>query len=238
MTRHKETKEYYDDFSTWYENERHHGYHAMLDELELNVLLPLADGKDVLEVGAGTGLIMQGLKQIARRMVGLDISTGMLRGALERGFEVVQGGATELPFDNEQFDLSFSYKVLAHVPDIRGALREMSRVLRPGGRMVAEFYNAHSLRCLAKRLGGPGSISSSRTEAEVFTRWDTPDEIMSYLPSDVVFEGWRGVRVFTPAAMAFKIPGASKILPALEKTVVDSPLAQFGGFLIAVCRKL
>lgn len=233
----KNTISYYDEFSDWYELERHHGYHAMLDRLELEVVKPLATDNDVLEVGAGTGLIMQGLKGIAKRQVGLDISPGMLKTAVGRGFEVVQGSATELPFTDERFDLAYSFKVLAHVPDIREALQEMSRVLRPGGYLVAEFYNSYSIRRLAKVLGGPGKISDQSTEAEVFTRWDTPKEVQSYLPGDVTFEGWRGVRVFTPAAVAFKVPLAEKILPALEERVLNSPLARFGGFLIAVCRK-
>ena len=233
----KKTIDYYDEFSDWYELERHHGYHAMLDRLELDVVRPLAKGKDVLEVGAGTGLIMEGLKESANRQVGLDISSGMLKAAVGRGFEVVQGSATDLPFENEQFDLAYSFKVLAHVPDIKEALQEMSRVLRPGGYLVAEFYNAYSIRRLAKLLGGPGKISEQSTEAEVYTRWDTPDEIESYLPGDVTFEGWRGVRVFTPAAVAFKVPLAETVLPKLEAMALASPLARFGGFLIAVCRK-
>ncbi|MCP4604150.1 MAG: methyltransferase domain-containing protein [Proteobacteria bacterium] len=233
----KQIKEYYDDFSTWYERERHHGYHAMLDRLELEVLTPLAVDKDVLEVGAGTGLLMQGLAQTARRLVGLDISAGMLGAASKRGFEVAQGSAVDLPFESEQFDLAYSFKVLAHVPDIEKALGEMARVLKPGGYLVAEFYNSHSVRRIAKQLSRPGKISKERTEADVFTRWDTPDQIKSYLPAEVTLEGWRGVRVFTPAALAFRIPGANKLLPVLESWAIDSPLARFGGFLIAVCRK-
>ena len=232
-----ETKNYYDDFSGWYERERHHGYHAMLDELELEVLLPLARGREVLEVGCGTGLIMRGLAGAADRLVGLDLSPGMLAEARRRGFEVVEGSADRLPFDDESFDLAFSFKVLAHVPDIRRALGEMARVLRPGGHLVAEFYNALSLRHLAKRLGGPGRISERRTEAEVFTRWDTPRQARSYLPPRLVFEGWRGVRVFTPAAAAFKLPGADLVLGGAERWALESPLSRFGGFLIAVCRK-
>jgi ubiquinone/menaquinone biosynthesis C-methylase UbiE len=233
----KKTIDYYDEFSDWYELERHHGYHAMLDRLELDVIRPLARDKDVLEVGAGTGLIMEGLKELANRQVGLDISSGMLKSAVDRGFEVVQGSATDLPFESEQFDLAYSFKVLAHVPDIEEALQEMSRVLKPGGYLVAEFYNAYSIRRLAKLLGGPGKISDQSTEAEVFTRWDTPSEIESYLPGDVTFEGWRGVRVFTPAAVAFKVPLVNSFLPKLEAMALASPLARFGGFLIAVCQK-
>lgn len=233
----KNTIDYYDDFSDWYENERKQGYHAMLDELELEVLAPFAEGKEVLEVGAGTGLIMAGLGNAPKRLVGLDISPGMLKKAVARGFEVVQGSATALPFDDNQFDLVYSFKVLAHIPDIETAVSEMVRVLRPGGHLVAEFYNANSLRRFAKWLGGPGSISNSRTEEDVFTRWDTPGEVISYLPPNVEFKGWRGVRVFTPAALAFKIPGAAKILPSLEKRALDSMLSRFGGFLVAVCQK-
>jgi SAM-dependent methyltransferase len=234
---HSDNKNYYDDFSGWYERERHHGYHAMLDDLELDILRPMAAGAEVLEVGCGTGLIMRGLADTARRLAGVDISPGMLAEARRRGFDVVEGDAQRLPFADETFDLAYSFKVLAHVPDIRLAMREMARVLRPGGRLVAEFYNALSLRRLAKRIGRPGRISADRTEAEVFTRWDTPRQVRGYIPSGMTFEGWRGVRVFTPAAKVFNLPVAGAVLSAAERRAVSSPLARFGGFLIAVCRK-
>jgi len=232
-----ETKKYYNDFSNWYEKERHHGYHAMLDELELDILLPLAKQKDVLEVGCGTGLIMRGLKDTAKRIVGIDISPGMLEEARKRGFEVVEGNAEKLPFEDESFDLVYSYKVLAHVPGIENAVREMARVLRPGGYMVAEFYNALSIRHLAKTIGRPGKISDGRTEAEVYTRWDTPRQIRNYLPLGMTFEGWRGVRVFTPTAHVYNLPVVKDVLLGAEKWAVNSPLARFGGFLVAVCQK-
>lgn len=233
----KETIDYYDDFSGWYERERKHGYHAMLDMLELDVLRPLATGKSVLEVGAGTGLILSGLGDAPVKKVGVDISSGMLAKAKARGFDVVQGSATELPFEDNTFDVAFSFKVLAHIPDIEKALLEMARVLRPGGKLLAEFYNANSIRKWAKRLGGPGHISENRTEAEVFTRWDTPQEVLSYLPETVVFERWAGVRVITPAAAVFMLPLVDTILPRIERNLISSRFAHFGGFLIAICEK-
>jgi ubiquinone/menaquinone biosynthesis C-methylase UbiE len=232
-----DAKGYYDDFSGWYERKRHHGYHAMLDDLELGIVRGLAGGREVLEVGCGTGLIMRGLDGRAKRLVGVDISPGMLAEARRRGFEVLEGRAEKLPFADESFDLAYSFKVLAHVPEIELALREMARVLRPGGYLVAEFYNALSLRRLAKRLGGPGKISDDRTEAEMFTRWDTPRQIMSYLPPGLVFEGWRGVRVLTPVAFVHDIPLVGGLVARAERTAMRSPLARFGGFLVAVCRK-
>ena len=233
----KETIDYYDDFSGWYERERKHGYHAMLDMLELGVLEPLTVGKSVLEVGAGTGLILEGLGDAPARKVGIDISSGMLAKAKARGFDVLQGSATDLPFEDHTFDVAFSFKVLAHVADIEKALSEMARVLRPGGKLLAEFYNANSIRSWAKKLGGPGHISENRTEAEVFTRWDTPEEVRGYLPPNVRFERWAGVRVITPAAAAFKLPLVSTVLPLIEKRLVSSKFAYLGGFLIAICEK-
>lgn len=232
-----DAKGYYDDFANWYENKRHHGYHAMLDELELGIVRQYAGGSDVLEVGCGTGLIMRGLEGRAKTLKGVDISPGMLAEARRRGFDVYEGRAESLPFADGSFDLVYSFKVLAHVPEIERALGEMARVLRPGGHLVAEFYNALSLRRLAKRLGGPGKISESRTEAEMFTRWDSPRRVAGYLPPGLVFEGWRGVRVLTPAAFVHDVPIVGSLLAGAERRAMRSPLARFGGFLVAVCRK-
>jgi ubiquinone/menaquinone biosynthesis C-methylase UbiE len=232
-----DAKGYYDDFAGWYEKKRHHGYHAMLDELELGIVRGLAGGREVLEVGCGTGLILRGLDGRAKRLVGVDISPGMLAEARRRGFDVFEGRAEKLPFTDESFDLAYSFKVLAHVPEIELALREMARVLRPGGHLVAEFYNALSLRHVAKRIGRPGRISERRTEAEMFTRWDTPRQVRSYLPPGLVFEGWRGVRVLTPTAFVHDVPIVGGLVTKAERRAMGSPLARFGGFLVAVCRK-
>jgi ubiquinone/menaquinone biosynthesis C-methylase UbiE len=235
MTHNNQT--YYDDFAGWYENEREKGYHALIDALEISVIRPFAEGADVLEVGCGTGLIMKEIQSMAKSVRGIDISEQMLEKARERGLDVCQGVAEKLPWPDSSFDLAYSFKVLAHVEQIREALSEMNRVLRPGGHMVAEFYNALSIRHLAKILGGPGKISSKRTEADVFCRWDTPREVRSYLPHGMNFLGFKGVRVFTPVARVHQFAGVGALLGKAEKWALHSPLARFGGFLVAVCQK-
>jgi ubiquinone/menaquinone biosynthesis C-methylase UbiE len=228
---------YYDDFSRGYERERAAGYHRLLDDLEVSVAAPLARDARVLEVGCGTGLILSRLAPYASRAYGLDLSPKMLRGARDRKLEVVLGSATHLPFANDSFDLVCSFKVLAHVPDIARALSEIARVTRPGGWMALEFYNRWSLRYLAKRLAGPGMISERRTEADVFTRWDTPRTIAHMLPSDVMLERFYGARVLTPAAFVHKVPLVGRGFALAERHALSSPLRHFGGFLIAVARK-
>ncbi|MBN2673530.1 MAG: class I SAM-dependent methyltransferase [Deltaproteobacteria bacterium] len=236
MTHNNQT--YYDDFAGWYENERGKGYHALIDQLELNIIRPLAADKDVLEVGCGTGLLMKELTQATRSIKGIDISEQMLEKAKARGLDVRQGVAEELPYADNSFDLVYSFKVLAHVEKIKEAMNEMNRVLRPGGYLVAEFYNALSIRHLAKVLGGPGNISADRTEADVFCRWDTPKQVRSYIPHGTLFHGFKGVRVFTPAATAHKIPVVAPLLAKAEHWALHSPLSAFGGFLVAVSQKM
>lgn len=228
---------YYDDFSGGYEDERGSGYHALLDELELQVVAPLAEGRRVLEVGCGTGLILARLARGATLARGVDFSPGMLRTAQARGLNVVLGSATHLPFADASFDLVCSFKVLAHVPAIEQALLEVARVTRPGGHMVLEFYNPWSLRYLAKRIAGPRPISDGRTEADMFTRWDSPLAVRGLLPRGVELEGFRGVRVLTPAAFVHKLPLVGRALAIAEQRALDSPLRYFGGFLIAIARK-
>jgi SAM-dependent methyltransferase len=228
---------YYDDFSKRYEKERHHGYHALLDELELDVALPLATGRDVLEVGCGTGLILERLARAARRAEGIDLSPGMLEKARARGLTVREASATALPYADAEFDLVVSFKVLAHVPDLALALREMARVCRPGGRVLAELYNPWSLRFLAKRLGGPGKISDGRSEADVFTRWDAPHRLRSLLPDTLELDEVRGLRVFTPAAVVHRVPLLGATLARAERVVTRSPLRWFGGFLVLMATR-
>ena len=237
MTDQKQSQAYYDDFSKAYERPRGAGYHRLIDDLEMDVMLPLCSGKRVLEVGCGTGLILSRVAHVASEAVGVDLSKGMLRSAHDRGLSVAVGSATQLPFPDDSFDLVCSFKVLAHVPDIRAALSEITRVTRPGGQMVLEFYNPWSVRYLAKRLAGPQPISDGRTEADVYTRWDSPLALPKLFPAGVQIEGMRGVRVFTPAAFAHRVPMLRDVLAIAERRAVDSPLRYFGGFLIVIARK-
>ena len=235
------TRAYYDDFAARYDDRRGgrvpDGYHDLIDDLELDFLARYAAGGTVLEVGCGTGLLLERMGRFARQASGIDLSEGMLARARARGREVVEGSATALPFADDRFDVACSFKVLAHVREVGRALREMLRVVRPGGTVVAEFYNRRSLRALVKRLGPPGAVSETATEAAVFTRFDTPAQVRSYLPAGATLVASRGVRIVTPAAAALRLPVLGRALRAIEWRLCDSPLSVFGGFWIAAIRK-
>jgi ubiquinone/menaquinone biosynthesis C-methylase UbiE len=232
------TQTYYDRFSTNYEAERHHGYHRLIDELELQLIRRHGEGRDVFEAGCGTGLLLREAARVARSAVGLDLSRGMLGAALGRGLRVVQGSLTDVPLPSESVDLVYSMKVLAHIPPIEQALAELARLVRPGGHLLLEFYNPYSLRYLAKRMGGPARIADGTTDHDVFTRYDTVAKARSYLPAGVDLVGVRGVRVVTPTAKVFGFPPAGKLFTWIEQAACDLPLLrQLGGFVILVARK-
>lgn len=238
---HDANRDYYDAFSKSYEAERGEnslkGYHDMLDELESEFVRRYGAGKDILEVGCGTGLVLSRIRDFARNAKGIDLSPGMLEHARARGLDVSEGSATELPFEDASFDVTCSFKVLAHVPAIHVALSEMARVTRAGGTVIAEFYNPQSLRGLIKRYGPAGRIAHSATEANVFTRFDSPRAVERMTPTGCRMVDSRGVRIVTPSAGVMRLKALGEILRRAENWLADSKLKRFGGFYIAAFRK-
>jgi len=236
-----ETRAYYDDFAGAYEAQRApnapRGYHALVDDLEVGLVERYGRAKDVLECGCGTGLLLERMQRFARRAQGVDLSPGMLEKARARGLDVEEGSVTHLPFPDASFDVTCSFKVLAHVPDIGRALSEMVRVTRPGGIVLAEVYNWLSLRGLAKRFGPAGRISASRRESDVYTRFDSPWVVPKLVPPGAKLVGARGVRIVTPVAGALRWPVVGPLLRGLESRLADSPASVFGGFYIAILEK-
>jgi ubiquinone/menaquinone biosynthesis C-methylase UbiE len=233
-----DNRAYYDDFAGWYEKERHLPYHRMLDDLEVELVERYATGKTVLEVGCGTGLILHRTARFARHAIGLDLSAGMLMKAQQRGLHVMQASATALPLPDASVDVAYSFKVLAHIPDIQRALREMARVVRPGGWVLAEFYNARSLRRLVKAMKPPSAVSAQTNDEHVYTRYDDAAQIRSYLPPELTWVTTRGIRVITPVAKVLELPLLGPAVRWAEHRLADLPGARsVGGFLVACCQR-
>ncbi|NUO57160.1 MAG: demethylmenaquinone methyltransferase [Hamadaea sp.] len=100
--------------------------------------LDLRRGERVLDLGAGTGISTVDLGRSGAYAVGADISLGML-GVGRRvrpQVPLVAGDALALPFADASFDAVTISFALRNVNDTAGALREMARVTKPGGRLV------------------------------------------------------------------------------------------------------
>jgi len=233
----KDERDYYDEFSDWYEDHRHGGYLDLIDDLESDLLRDYVVGKDVLEVGCGSGLILRRVETLADRAVGVDSRPEMLKRAVDRGLDVVRADSRALPFADECFDVVYSFKTLAHVPNVEDALREMVRVARPGGHLLVEFDNPMSLRYVGARLAGGGSPPVDSRGAAQFSRWDPPFEVRRWLPENLELIDFAGVGVLTPAEFVHRIPWIRHWVRRLEFAARDSALKYFGGFLVAIARK-
>lgn len=134
-----------------------------LDEAEAGLLGPVA-GRRVLEIGCGAGQCARWLAGAGAQVVGLDLSEGQLRHsrALDArsgtSVPVVLADATDLPFADASFDLACSaYGAVPFVADSARVMREVARILRPGGRWV--FSVSHPVRWCLPDDPGPAGLT-------------------------------------------------------------------------------
>lgn len=112
-------------------------------------------GKDVLEVGIGLATDFVRFVRAGASATGIDLTEAAVAAARERlrleglDAEVLVADAESLPFEDESFDVVYSYGVLHHTPDTTAAVREVHRVLRPGGEARIMLYARHSWFALA-----------------------------------------------------------------------------------------
>ncbi len=92
-------------------------------------------GRTVLDVGAGAGNMMHQLAQYGD-VVGLEYNPKPIPVAEERGFDVRQGSATDMPFADASFDIVALLDTVEHIADETAVLNETYRVTKPGGTMV------------------------------------------------------------------------------------------------------
>lgn len=147
-----------------YERWRSSTLGRITDEIEGKLILDLTGdvaGRTILDVGCGDGAFaVESWKRGAKVVNGVDASPQMIEAAHARArthgaditFDV--GTAQALPFPDNTFDRVVAVTVLCFVDDAAQALREMARVLRPGGRLVVGELGKWSTWAAERRLRG------------------------------------------------------------------------------------
>ena len=102
----------------------------------------------VADVGTGTGFLAEAAIDAGARVIGIDISDGMLAQVTARlagrEFEARRGDTAALPLADGEVDAVLGNMVLHHAEDPPAAIREMARALRPGGTLVITDADTHT----------------------------------------------------------------------------------------------
>jgi SAM-dependent methyltransferase len=143
--------------------------HPLITRGRLGEILEARKGERILEVGPGTGYytldVAEWIKPDGRLDI-LDLQREMLdhtmRGAGEAGLANVtpaQADATSMPYEDGTFDAAYLVAVLGEIPDQDAALHELSRVLKPGGRLIVGelLGDPHYVRLAPLRLRASGA---------------------------------------------------------------------------------
>jgi SAM-dependent methyltransferase len=168
-----------------------------------------AKERRLLEIGVGQGTDLAMFAQHGAICTGIDLCTEHLKLSQERfrlynlDGRFVLGDAESLPFDDNTFDIVYSYGVIHHTPNIEAAAREIYRVVKPGGEariMVYAKYSEANLYVLLKGLMrldflryGYAATVSHWCEG---TAWDNPVPVGRFSKREVQ-------RIFSQAGFIF-----------------------------------
>ena len=216
---------YYDEYSEHYDSSRDTHYYNFLVDEEMKIVSQHTRGKKVLEIGCGTGVLMEWIQKDCNVM-GVDLSPGMVRKAQKKGLVVVQGRAEELPHEADMFDVVYSFKTLPHVSGIAQALTEINRVLKRDGIAFVEFYNRHSVKYVLNK------IAHFFFPRDFFIRYDTIQEIRAACAQT-------GFEVRNVYGIKFLFPHVFfrfRIVRWIEH-VCQKHLSHFGSFIIFEVKK-
>jgi SAM-dependent methyltransferase len=162
----------YDDLASGFEEHAADSpYNAHYDRPAVLGLVGVVAGKRVLDAGCGPGLYSEELLFRGAELVALDGSAAMVELARKRlgsRARVIHADlADPLPFAESEFDLVVCALVIHHLEDREACLRELFRVLRPGGRLVVSTQHP-----TADWLRKGGSYFETREEEDVWHRGD------------------------------------------------------------------
>ena len=120
----------------------------------------IAPGLRVVDVGTGTGILAGELARLGLSVIAVDHSPRMLDAARAKfaeeglvGVELRQGEAGALPIETGSVDAAFAHMVLHYLPSPADAIREMARVVRPGGVVIAVDFVRHEHEWMRDELG-------------------------------------------------------------------------------------
>lgn len=164
-----------------------------------------------LELGCGTGFFILNLMQAGLIKKGFvtDISPKMVRvaqrNAASLGLDVTgrPADAERIPYPDNSFDLVVGHAVLHHIPDVEAAMREVLRVLKPGGRFVFAGDPTRIGDWYARRLGRlTWWATTNLTRLPGLTGWRRPQQELAESSAAAALEAVVDLHTFVPEELA------------------------------------
>jgi len=177
-----------EDDHWWYRGRR-----RVLDRVIGSLALPA--GSDILDAGCGSGRNMVELARYGD-VTGIELSPTSVAVARDRRVgEVVEGSVEELPFAQDSFDFAVCLDVIEHLDDDLRTLRELRRVIRPGGRLLVtvpaypSLWSSHDVVNHHRRRYTNASLSAATGAAGWGTTFTTHFNAL-LLPAAMAYRWW------------------------------------------------
>ncbi len=194
--------------------------------------LPPTPGR-ILDLGCGSGALAEAMGVFDGSLVGADLSPGMLREARRRDLAVVLSKAGRLPFGDGRFDAVLVLGLLEYLPEPERVIREIARVLAPGGVVVLTWPNSRAPARLWMRLF-PGRFDQNL--ARRLPRRRVEEQVRS--------AGLAAARVRTtnaallPWPLDALLPGLARVLArACDPFLCCPPFSWLGTQIVLAARK-
>ena len=210
----KQFKERYETAAKTYDKARSQTFMGkMIDRLQVEFIynnIPKKSNIKVLEAGCGTGRILIPLAKKGINCYGIDPSSNMLA-ILEKkkndlNIELKKGDIEKIPYPGNTFDIVFTMHVLMHMTSHKKAIKEMYRVLKPGGKLIADFPNKNSPYTILSII-----LTPKKTRTHLFTK--------KYLKNLFKEYNYKIAGLFSYSKMIYKIPLIRHLFYLLEKYI-------------------
>lgn len=133
-------------------------------------------GERILDLGCGDGQLTTRIAATGAIVRGFDVSPQMAAAARSRGIEVDEGSAEHLPHADGSFDAVFSNAALHWMRDQDGMMTQVRRVLKPGGRFVAEMGCFGNLAAIRVTLMAVAARQGFDAREDNINHYPTPEE--------------------------------------------------------------
>jgi SAM-dependent methyltransferase len=154
----------------------------------------------VLDAGCGDGLFTRAIA--APVVIGVDNAPAMVERARSRDVDARLANIEQLPFGDDEFDVVVSNWTLYHLPDLGGGVRELARVVRPGGRFVGIYNRDGHMEELWSRVRPEASLGEDyddvllrhftrveHRDTEAYTLWESREDLQAFLDAFIEMMG-------------------------------------------------